>query len=311
MKPKILFLLFFAAVLAAGCKKAPQHDKNNPVKLSSVASQEAAYLSFTSFDDYDGFISDYQSTSLPTPPQGFVSLRSVIEQLEWEQDNDEQAYLANPHLPDQIYENYGKLLDVLNEDKIVELWGNLVRVDIENEVVYVVNSTSYQDYQDLLNPQQAASVTVYQADDEVALILAGKSSGCSDPFAPKDKSTDDAYCSSNRRSKHEVTYQSAGIFFSLVAEVKNQQKTLGIWWSWGNGPWMGLYMNMWYKQRCGTDYGWYQDWAQNWIHANLAYSANSNKLTFRPYQSVHALTAYNFASSIHSCGGPHWHQIAH
>lgn len=305
-----MLLSIFTAI---SCKKAITPSTPQKPDIHSVASTDGpSFLSFATFEDYDGYISNAENTSLPEAPDDFISLRSIIDELEYQKENDEEAYESNPHIADSIYESYGKLLDVLNEDKIVNLFGYLVRVDVNADKVYTINATTATAYDLLINNPTSSEVTAYSTEEDVTSILAGLSrGGCGENPATKKKNGDNSYCSSNKRTTHEVTYQSVGIYFSLVAEVKGQKRDFVLWLAWYERPYVELYMNMEYKERCGTNYGWYQGWAHNWSQSQFAYKITNNKVTFRPYERATSLTTFNFGASIHSCGSPHWHQIVH
>lgn len=225
--------------------------------------------------------------------------------MEWQKEHDTDAYFANPHLADSIYEGYGKLLDVLNEDKIVNLYGNLVRIDLHNNVAYSIPSTSTISYDLLLQNPTHNSITQYTTNDEVARILAGIS-GCNERFAESDKDPFDNYCTNNIRTKKEVTYQRAAIVFSLVAEAKNQKRWLRVWWAHA-GFTPGLNMKMQWKPRCRDASGYYSGWASTW--SGPGFSSDTRQATFRPYSSTVALSSYSFGSTISGTCGNDWLHI--
>ena len=240
---------------------------------------------------------------------GFKSLKSVLENLESLKgvDSTGEAYLSSPNIADTIYEDYGRLLDVLNEDKIIKLNDHFVKVDLQKERVYTINSKVENAYSILRDNVSNDSLKSYPTYEDVGLILFGMRIFCQDPVAEREAvRVKDNNCSSNYRTKKKVVYQKAGIYFSLLAKAKNEQKhwySLGIWHNWSGSTTPLLYMNMYFKQRCGTEWGWWQGDAQNWYHSNVAYSGNAIAATFRPYQSTRALTKYFFSASIHgNCG---------
>src|SRR5262245_36014098 len=105
MRSRVIYFALLVCLFAS-CKKEAQLDNSNrnlksPARLSGT---DPAFLTFTSLPQYDSFIADPAAVPLSVP-SGFVSLRSITEQLEYERDNDTDAYLANPHLADTIYES--------------------------------------------------------------------------------------------------------------------------------------------------------------------------------------------------------------
>lgn len=309
---KALNFLLALIICTAACKKidtGPETATTPEKNASGVARErKEPCLYFGELQEYEDFLGTAEGTLPGNAPGNFIPLRTSTDQIERLMDRDDSVgYFSCPCLADSLYQGYGKLLDVLNTDKIVNLFGNFVRVDLEKERVYTISERVNGAYDILLNDPENQQVKPYGMTDEVALILAGKSTGCGESAAPKKKSDTDAYCNTWNRTKKEVTYQSVGIYFSLVAEAKNQKKQFGIWWAnGGNQPL--LYMAMYYKQKCGYSVGWWYGDASAW---GIAFSGSAHKSTFRPYSSATSLTTYNFGSSIHGNCGINWLQIVH
>ncbi|MCC6186215.1 MAG: hypothetical protein IT256_03590 [Chitinophagaceae bacterium] len=310
MKKLTLLLLaagFMATSIFISCKKdnlQTSSSKKGTQNTNRVG--EPAFATFTNLETYETFLNSAPNTPISGLPSDFISMKSIIDEIEWQKENDSIAYYTNPNLADSIYESYGKLLDVLNEDKIVNLYGNLVRVDLLNDIVYTIASTTTASYDLLLQNPNHNSITQYTTNDEVARTLAGIS-GCNERFAANKKNPGDNNCSNNYRTKKDVTYQKAGIYFSLVAEAKNQRRIAWAWWAY-SGVKPAMYMSMMWKPRCETATSWWSGEAGSWYHSP-AYSGDGQKATFRPYSSSKALTSYNFGSSIHGNCGVNWVQI--
>lgn len=272
-------------------------------------SMDNVVLNFTILDEYENVMSQIEGTPIESHPVGFKSLSEVVSDLEQirETDSTGEIYLNLPNIADTIYQDYGRLLDVLNKDKIVELNGYLVKVDLQKDSVFTINAEVENAYGILSNNEVNDSIKVYPTNIEVGLMLFKINIfTCKDPWAQSNKDNQkDAKCSNNYKTNKKVVYQTAGIYFSLVAKGENLQKrwyTFGIWYNW-DGIEPLLYMNMYFKQRCGTEWAWWQGNAQSWYHANIAYTGNAHKSVFRPYNGTKALTKYYFSSSIHgSCG---------
>lgn len=296
-------LLAVACVLTlVACKKDVAKTTSTIKSKSSARIGPPIFATFDSLDVYEAFLNAAPGTPISGLPQGYISMKSIIDEMEWQKEHDTDAYFANPRLADSIYEGYGKLLDVLNEDKIVNLYGNLVRIDLHNNLVYSIPSTTTASYDLLLQNPTHNSITQYTTNDEVARILAGIG-GCNEPSAVRDKDLTDNNCTSNIRTKKEVRYQNAGIFFSLVAEAKNQKRWLRVWWAHA-GFTPGLNMKMIWKPRCRDASGYYNGWASTW--SGPGYSGDNKQATFRPYSSTIALTSYSFGSTISGTCGNDW-----
>ena len=311
---KLIFVFVAAGLLTTtaltSCKKdsAKVTSTTSTNNKSTLRVGEPAFATFVNLETYEAFLNAAPNTPISGLPSGFISMKSIIDEMEDQKENDTNAYFANPHLADSIYEGYGKLLDVLNEDKIVNLYGNLVRVDLLNDKVYTIASTTTASYDLLLQNPNHNSITQYTTNDEVARILAGLGSGCNERSANAKKDEKDGYCNASNRTKKDVCYQKAGVFFSIVAEAKNQKRVLRVWWA-NPGVTPALHVSMTYKQRCDYVEGWWSGEASTWRTASISYSGDGKKATFRPYNSSRALTYYNIGVSIHGNCGVNWVHI--
>lgn len=297
-----LALLAVACVLTlVACKKDVAKTTSNITSKSLARIGPPIFATFDSLDAYEAFLNAAPATPIIGLPQGYISMKSITDEMEWQKEHDTDAYFANPRLADSIYEGYGKLLDVLNEDKIVNLYGNLVRIDLHNNMVYSIPSTTTASYDLLLQNPTHNSITQYTTDEEVARTLAGIS-GCNDRTAKKDKRSFDNNCTNNIRTKKEVTYQKAGIFFSLVAEGKNQKRWARVWWA-HSGYGIGMYMVMQWKPRCRDGSGYYSGSASSYGPGHYSVTHTNKQVTFRPYSSTIALSTYKYGATISgTCG---------
>lgn len=299
-------LAIAATTIFVGCKKDEKISKNlnSASTKSNLRVGPPIFASFSNLNEYDSFLNSAPNTPINQLPTGFISLKSILDEIEYQREFDTNAYYANPHLADTIYEGYGKLLELLNEDKIVNLFGNLVRIDLENDVAYSIESISTESYDLLLQNPNDNSITSYSEDDEVALILA-KVTGCSEPGAQRDKDEKFGNCDSKNRTKKEVKYQKAFIYHSLVAELKNQKKIFFIWFLKSATTTGGINVSsLAFRVRCDDFTTYWSGHPSGWSPSS-AYESNSKQTTFRPYSGSRALATYNFAVTIGGACGVH------
>lgn len=306
---KKLLLVFSVSTLFFSCKKDAVNSSTDTPNLGLMSgSYGSPVLNITTLSDYETIFEQTEGTTIQTIPSGFVSLKSVLNDLEASKlsDSTGQNYWGHPHLADTIYEDYGRLLDVLNKDKIIQLNGHLVKIDLYKDSAYTINSSVQNAYNILLNNSVHDSLKAYPTYMEVGLMLFGINIfTCKEPWAKGDKDKEDEpKCSNSYKTKKKVVYQKAAIYFSLVAKAKNLQRhwySLGIWYDW-NCVEPLLYMNMYYKPRCKAEWAWWEGDARDWYFTG-AYNGDGKKSVFRPYSSITALTKYYFSSSIHGCCG--------
>src|SRR5690606_36701981 len=109
-----------------------------------------------------------------------------------------EAYLSSPNSADTIYEDYGRLLNVLNEDKIIKLNDHFVKVDLQKERVYTINSKVENAYSILRDNVSNDSLKSYPTYEDVGSILFGMRIFCQDPVAEIEADREkNNNCSSN------------------------------------------------------------------------------------------------------------------
>ncbi len=138
---------------------------------------------------------------------------------------------------DTLYEDYGILPEILNEDKIVKIGKHLIKVDLHSETVAVL-PVSYEDqYDDLVkNNFDNENIMLFSTEDEVLELLENESigtinaklMGCDADKADYDKDDDKSSVRKRKRLVAKVVYQKAGIYFSLLAKGKTQRKRFGV-----------------------------------------------------------------------------------
>lgn len=304
---KLVLLGIISMVGLVACKKdkiQTSKQKGNLTAMSGV--QPTEVLSIDSFTDYQSIIEQLEGTSIPNASQNFVSLKSVLNQLDSLKQVGEDAYYSSPYIGDTIYEDYGRLLDVLNQDKIVELNGQYVKVDLVSDSVYVINASVNDAYNIIKNNAPNDSMQAFSTAISVKIhiwvrIKFPPIGGCNESAAHSDKQGPlHIYCSNdNYRTKEKLVYQTAGIYFSILAKAKNQHEFAWTWWSWAGGQ-PGLYMTLTWKVKCGDTQPYWVGYAASWNGPGQPFNADSHKASFRPYSSTDPLTSYAVSCSFHS-----------
>ncbi len=134
-------------LILASCN---QKEEFNPIpEISEEANVHAVFDSRVSYESI--FDTNNKVSKELYSPKGFVSLRDALDdyygnlesslEIEESADSETKALAVSKLtiLKDTIYNDYGKLAEVLNQDKIVEIGDNLIKVDLHTEKVYVLN----------------------------------------------------------------------------------------------------------------------------------------------------------------------------
>ncbi|MBB6330590.1 hypothetical protein HNP24_001540 [Chryseobacterium sediminis] len=305
------FLLMIISLFSLACQKSIDDINDSPIEKKNFVNAQKTMnaspekmLYFATLDEYENFFNNSDFANLKIETTDYSPLRNTIEEINKLVDSDTPNIDTNPIMEDAIYDNYGLLLDILNQKKLVRLGNYIVRVDLANNAVYTIPFDTPDAVNTILNKPENEFITQYDNNTELVPILFNLFS-CNDRWAihKKEKLDDDRVnCSNRKRTKKELTYQAAGIYFSIVGEAKGQKKVL-IWVA-DNYQYPDIsYFSYTLKKRCGSSESWGGD-PDSWS-GSLAWSSDGNKATFRPYQSTYALKEYNVYANIVGCRGTH------
>ncbi|MCP1300458.1 hypothetical protein NK356_14880 [Chryseobacterium sp. S0630] len=306
------FLLMILSLLSLACQKSIEDINDSSVEKKNITNVQKTInaspekmLYFATLDEYENFFNNPEFANLKIETTDYSPLRNTIEEINKLMDSEDPNMDTNPIMEDAIYDNYGLLLDILNQKKLVRLGNYIVRVDLANNTVYTIPSDTPDAVNTILNKSGNEFITQYDNNTELVPILFNLL-GCNDRWAihKKEKLDNESVrCSNKKRTKKELTYQAAGIYFSIVGEAKGQKKPFLIWVA-DNYQYPDIsYFSYTLKKRCGSSESWGGD-PDSWT-GSLAWSSDGNKATFRPYQSTHALKEYNVYANIVGCGGTH------
>lgn len=279
--------------------QAPTDVSNLRLKYSSNVSN---MLSFSSKEELDKFYNNATFLKQKKSESDYTPLRKTVKRLRSLKEVKSSSYLKDPAIADTLYSDYGKLLDVLNRQKLVSLLGYIVRVDLYNHTVYAISDTVRNATDIILNNVTNSNVLTFSTNDDVVSKL---ESGiiaqplCSEPGASTKSQTAYVKCSKRVRTKKKVTYQKAGIYFSLLAKGKAQKRTLGIWWATSSPVPYITFVNFSWKPKCQTGYSWFGDPA-NYLVPNQ-YTIDGGKVKFRAYESSTGLTSFFLQAKIGGC----------
>ncbi len=272
---------------------------NLHINSSSNASN---MLSFSSKEELDKFYNNPTFLKQKKSESDYTPLRKSVNRLRLLKVQNSSSYLKNPAIADTLYSDYGPLLDVLNKQKLVHLFDYIVRVDLSNKTVYAIPDSISNAVGIIVHDVTNSSVLTFSTNDEVVTELVSNGQImplCSEPMAIMSRETKYGYCNSRTRTKKKVTYQKAGIYFSLLAKGKAQKRTLGIWWATGSPTPYMVNADIYFKPRCGGAFSWMGDPA-NYPVPNI-YEINGGKVKFRPYGNSTALTEYDFYVEVGGC----------
>ena len=256
-------------------------------------------MSFDSKDDYTKVFEDETYLANKIDEMEFISLQSKIAGYDVESTSARTIQtLENP--ADTIYDDYGVLAEILNENKIVKIGNHIIKVDLHTEQVLVLNSKYNSEYSDLVsNNFDNEHIMVFSTEDEVLTLLEEGSGGtinarelsCSAQWAGGDPITRHPARGRRHRLKAKLTYQKAGIYFSLLAKGKTQKRRFRVWWRDYGGR-CTIYYNCKFGVRCGYSY--------NRVSSQGSSRGEAN---FRPHESWNALEYYYLLGQFRSTNG--------
>jgi len=292
-----IFVMLFAIVTFYGCQQEDVLQEQSDLEISSDT--KASFLSFDSKSDYEKVFSDNSIIESKKSMQGdFVSLKSTIESF----DSENKNARSSQRLEDTLYADYGILPQILNRDKIVKIGDYLIKVDLHTETVLVLESKHREQYGDLAESNMTnENIMTFSTDDEVLTLLEQGATGsvnsrllgwCEDPAAGPGRKKDHSCYSKKKRYKASVIYQRAGIYYSIIAKIKNQKKKWGVWWSDGSG-WLRIDYNFYGRVRCGTSYD-----ENSYIKEYY-----KRKAIYRPYEGTVRMEYYELNAYFTSSNG--------
>ena len=236
---KKIILIFIVGFSFFACK---QDNLNHEETTASITARNnnLAVLSFNSVADYQRIFEDKDFLKNKVVNTNFTSLASKLVEYETLKAAEKSTENVLKQETDSLYTDYGVLTKILNEDRIVKIGENYIKVDLPTEQVLVLNENNASEYEKLVNNDITDShIMVFSTDEQVLDLLASGSKGtvdndvfrrCHDPYAKGDPCHDFGYNGSRRRVKLKCHYQRAGIYFSLMTKAKTQKRRLGIWW---------------------------------------------------------------------------------
>ncbi len=202
----------------------------------------------------------------------------------------------------EVVETNDFLSTILNSDGMITIGDHFFKIDFEDEKVYVLPVSLEDRLGDLQNKDLSnGDIMVFSTDDDVLDMLADGSKGsangrtmlfCSDRKANDLKNKEKYYEYSDNiagvdyRAKIKHGYQKAGVYFSLMTELKHMDR----FQSAGNlTPWSAsnteIYLEYYYKykRRCRS--------GDNESRSSK-YEAWDNKLIRRHYESTRGLARF-------------------
>ena len=184
---------------------------------------------------------------------------------------------------------------MLNEDMTIQIGKFLYKIDEENENVFVLSEDNINDYNDLVNKNEAnPNVMVYSTEDEVMKLVENglpstqRGIFCSDRWATRKSATSNTVVVSPTTGADmliESKYQALGIYFVLksIGQFDTfQYGDLNYWFQLDNCS---------YSVRCGSSVS---NFSRPWESVSITTNGNTKTQTYRFYNGVKALKSYNY-----------------
>jgi hypothetical protein len=311
----VLGMLFFVS-----CKKEAQEGRNTDQPYQMAGN----HLKFRSTKDY---VSITGNPELEQAVTDFTTTNHLAKMAN-SQHQDINARMTPTYSdttdedPDDLYPEY--LQNILNDDSVVQIGRWLMKIDLVNDMGFVIDISQGDAYERLKNSTPLTNdrdVMTFGQDEEVLDVLDWIDKGqgtyqdyedqkwgfnnvpifCFDNGAKsyKDKQYYDYDKDDSKvRMKVELTYQKAIIYFRLFVEAKTQKKKLFLWVADGQTS-MDLSYNYKWVQRCkklsGSD-------------LNTMPNQPGPKAQKVAYESAKSLRQYDMYAqvSIHRIGWPYF-----
>lgn len=233
-------------------------------------------------------LSSTQSASITEEPTGGDEILGTYETPAAEQDYLTDDFLAS----------------VLSPDYTVQIGENIYRLDAATDRIYYTSADNTTLYDELISNPTSPEIYWYPTDQNVLdlqeagisgepatslrwTIGIGSGIGCG-PNADRRKSEGGVIYSKNQRLDCKLVYESAGIYFSIIAKAQNQKKVLGIWWSQQASVSLLPRPGAMWEELCvgygSSDFGSY---------SNSSGYGDNNTVSRRYYQSTRGLKSYN------------------
>lgn len=299
MRASAVLSAILVVFLGGGCQEnLNDHPLDSEAEASKKLNLLEGTLKFETFDDYDDFFHNPESFELPKFENAkmvyFGGSGRIQENLRINED-------ANEFFEDL---EDTQLFKILDQDFMVIIGDYLFSLDFNNEIVGVTEDFT-------LKSQMAnkdfdnSNIMLFKFDEDILDILESDSNGsinsklmifCNDRRAGGNMEKEKFYEYSDFDNWNEVEYrvkvkhgyQKAGIYFSLMTQIKHMSRPVGSTFWTSSNTYLRLdkrYSR--YKPRCRSEeFGPTSPITMAW----------DNKINNRPYESSRGLARYEIRS---------------
>ncbi|MEB2778110.1 hypothetical protein SYJ56_22545 [Algoriphagus sp. D3-2-R+10] len=290
------FQIVMAGIIVYSLTSCQDTSELNPIdEMKTEQIQPDLSSGILHFKDKEEF-SDYLASSDKSSDLNFYSLAMALGEFNTSKN------LRTNESKEFIEEFEGSaLLEILNEDGMVIIDSSLYFLDFGNKVIAVTQDFSLKD--NLLDGKfEDENIKLFSFEDEVLeLVEIGSSSTvnsrtllfCSDRKASgKMEKIDYEYLDAGSQTAHRVEtkhgYQKAGIYFSLLTQIKHMSKPNGSALPWSaSNTYLHLERYTKFKRRCGSTHEGNTPITESW----------ESKINFRPHEGTKGLARYRIRST--------------
>ena len=306
---KLQSIILSVLILFAFSAKAQHTEHIKSLKFASIEEYENTINNFSekglsAINGFDNYISLQSTFKEEVPPAGF------------DEDETEDGAGQNEEKPADDSKDYSAtdaLAVILNSDKVVVIGNWIVKINLEKEQAFMLNTKFAEEYVDLLQEKtENRNVLTFKLEEEGVEIMKQLDKGtpeaelrlwCGDRYAQRKRDQKFTDVVNRRRLDMKVVYQRLFIVHSLQGKAKTQKRFLRIWWHDGRGKAQMDYIDLAYDVRCKKD-GFYYTGDPCQTGCLSGYSAGST-CKYRPYLGTRSLKNYNYEihfSSTHGRG---------
>ncbi|GAA3932820.1 hypothetical protein [Hymenobacter algoricola] len=297
------YTVFFLTLLLSSCDKA----KNNPSpQVRPTVGNSAStgnYLTFASREEFEeaihnidelapGETIDQHLKLWEEEHGGFYSLRRKHE------ENAAQGDSAVSPINDDYFAT------MVSPEGTIQIADRIYRLDFEQKRVYHIPAAQAGElYEEMIASPSNNQIKYYLFDEPVLDYITTEDqgtpssqsrlgislgSGVSCGNGAEALSDDDEdYLASNKRIKCNVEYQKFGLYFSLLAKAKYQERFMRVWWAEDACMTIVPDPGAFWREKCLTNTNTYNGYISN--------SCDDNTVVMRYHKSTRGLNKYQIA----------------
>jgi hypothetical protein len=295
----LLVVLFFLS----SCEKADDNMSLQTNTINANRTDTGRYLTFATPAEFERIIHEIDSVAPGETIDGHLNL--------WKQqhggfysmrENYAERAAAGDSVESPVRDDF--FAAMLSPEGTIQIAERIYRLDFDKQRVYYIHESQAPElYEELIiGSPKSEKIRYYYFDEEVLYFTKDDPGTPATQSRPKlgfgvgvgcgtgaDGNWDDGYdyLSDRKRMKCNAEYQKFGIYFSLLAKVKYQERRLRIWWAKDACMTIVPDPGAYWREKCLT--------YTNYHNSVVANACDDNKAVIRYHESTRGLNRYQIA----------------